>query len=219
MAWLPKTDQAKLDTWFRFDEDSFPGAACAWASQLRFGTGSDDGERYLLRLFKKSLTALDDDLSRLIARGLRRIRRVLSSHRSRDLLVEVQKVVEDRDELAIVMLDPGSPIAGSSRAIRARHSLFLTGAARKIFWRNIKRVAEALAICHAGGLFTALSANTRFSLTAMTRKTIASADMRPACMSVTVTSEAPAIRYDPREPSPSDKTGWTLAKPPPGSWV
>ncbi|HEY8128406.1 MAG TPA: AAA domain-containing protein [Hyphomicrobium sp.] len=152
MVRLPMTDQTTLDTRFRLAEDSFPGAACAWASHLRFGIGSDDGERYLLRLFKKSGTALDGDLSRLIARGLRRIRRVLSSHRSRDLLVEVREVVEDRDELAIVMPDPGSPIAGSSRAIRARQDLFLTGAGRKIFWGNIKRVAEALAICHAGGI-------------------------------------------------------------------
>jgi DNA polymerase alpha-associated DNA helicase A len=67
-------------------------------------------------------------------------------------LVEVREVVEDRDELAIVMLDPGSPIAGSSRAIRARQDLFLTGAGRKIFWRNIKRVAETLALCHAAGI-------------------------------------------------------------------
>jgi DNA polymerase alpha-associated DNA helicase A len=152
MARASKTEQTTLDTRFRFAEDSFPGAACAWASHLRFGIGSDDGERYLLRLFKKSGTELDGDLSRLIARGLRRVRRVLSSHRSRDLLVDVREVVEDRAELAIVMLDPGSPIAGSSRAIRARHALFLTGTGRKIFWRNIKRVAEALAICHAAGI-------------------------------------------------------------------
>ncbi len=152
MARLPKTDKAKLDARYRFAEDSFPGAACAWDSHLRFGIGNDDGERYLLRLFKKSGTALDGDLSRLIARGLRRMRRVLSSHLSRDLLVEVREVVEDREELAIVMLDPGSPIAGSSRAIRARQDLFLSGAGRKIFWRNITRVAEALAICHAAGI-------------------------------------------------------------------
>src|SRR5271170_3556068 len=86
MARPPKTDKSTLDARFRFAEDSFPGAACAWASHLRFGIGSDDGERYLVRLFRKSGTALDDDLSRLIARGLRRVRRVLSSHRSRDLL-------------------------------------------------------------------------------------------------------------------------------------
>ena len=152
MARPPKTDKSALDARFRFADDSFPGAVCAWESHLRFGIGNDDGERYLLRLFKKSGTELDDDLSRLIARGLRRVRRVLSSRRSRDLLVDVREVVEDRHELAIVMLDPGSPIAGSSRAIRTRQAFYLTGSGRKIFWKNIKRVAEALAICHAAGI-------------------------------------------------------------------
>jgi hypothetical protein len=130
----------------------FPGASSAWASHLRFGIGSDDGERYLLRLFKKSGTELDGDLSRLIARALRRVRRVLSSRRSRDLLVDVREVIENREELAIVMLDPGTPIAGSSRATRVRQGLFLTGAGRKIFWRNIERIAEALSICHGAGI-------------------------------------------------------------------
>lgn len=153
MARLPKTDETTLDARFRFAEDSFPAAAGGWDSRLRSATGVEDGERYLLRLFKKTGTPLDEDLSRLIARGLRRIRRVLSSRRSRDLLVEVREVVEDRDELAILMLDPGRPIAGtSSRGIRARNDLFLAGPGRKTFWRNIARVAEGLAICHNAGI-------------------------------------------------------------------
>lgn len=219
MARPPKTDQTTLDARFRFAEDSFPAAASAWASHLRFGIGREDGERYLLRLFRKSGTALDHDLSRLVARGLRRIRRVLSSRRSRELLVEVREVVEDDDELAIVMLDPGSPIAGSSRAIRARQDLFFTGDGRKTFWRNIKRVAEALAICHTAGIVHGAVSEHAISLTAMTKKTIASADTRRACISLRATSEAPAIPYDPRQPSPSDKTGWTSAEPPPPSWA
>ena len=152
MARSPKTAKSTLDDRFRFAEDSFPGAVGVWDSHLRFGVGIEDGERYLLRLFKKSGTLLDDDLSRLIARGLRRVRRVLSSRRSRELLVEVREVAEDRDELAIVMLDPGNPVAGSSRAMRARQGLFLTATGRKTFWRNITRIAEALAICHDAGI-------------------------------------------------------------------
>src|SRR5215469_9087725 len=147
-----KTDKTTLDEQFRFGEDSFRGAAAAWESHLRWGVSVNDGERYLLRLFRKTGTPLDEDLRRLIARGLRRIRRVLSSRRSRELLVEVREVVEDRNELAIVMLDPGSPLAGSSRAIRARQSLFLARTGRKTFWRNIARVAEALAVCHDAGI-------------------------------------------------------------------
>ena len=148
----PKTSKLALDARYQFAEDSFPGATGAWQSQLHSAIGTEDGEQYLIRLFKKTGTPLDTDLSQLIARGLRRIRRVLSSRRSRDLLVEVREVAEDRDELAIVMLDPGRPIAGSARAVHARHNAFLSTAGRKVFWRNIARVAEALAICHDAGI-------------------------------------------------------------------
>lgn len=152
MARLPKVDKKSLDARFRFAEDTFAGAAGGWDSQLRAATGVEDGERYLLRLFKKTGTQLDGDLNRLVARGLRRIRRVLSSRRARDLLVEVREVVEDHDELAILMLDPGSPVAGTPRAFRARHSLFLAVPERATFWRNITRVAEGLALCHDAGI-------------------------------------------------------------------
>ena len=121
-------------------------------SQLRFATGIADGEHYLLRLFKKTGTALDEDLKRLITRGLRRVRRVLSSRRARQLLVEVLEIVEDQDELGILMVDPGSPICGSSHRVRARESRLLTTTGRKVFWRNIVRVAEGLALCHDAGI-------------------------------------------------------------------
>jgi DNA polymerase alpha-associated DNA helicase A len=152
MARLPRVDKKSLNARFKFAEDSFAGAAGGWDSQLRAATGIEDGERYLLRLFKKTGTPLDGDLGRLVARGLRRIRRVLSSRRARDLLVEVREVVEDRDELGILMLDPGSPVAGTPRAFRARHGLLLAGGARATFWRNIARVAEGLALCHDAGI-------------------------------------------------------------------
>jgi DNA polymerase alpha-associated DNA helicase A len=152
MARPPKHGKGTLDARFRFAEDAFPGGIEGWNSQLRFAIGIEDGERYLLRLFKKTGTALDEDLKRLIARGLRRVRRVLSSRRARDILVEVLEVVEDQDELAILMLDPGSPICGSSHSVRARQNRLLTTAGRKVFWRNIVRVAEGLALCHDAGI-------------------------------------------------------------------
>lgn len=164
MARRTKVDQGSLNARFRFAEDGFVGAAGGWDSQLRAATGIDDGERYLLRLFKKTGTQVDADLSRLVARGLRRIRRVLSSRRARDLLVDVREVVEDREELGILMLDPGSPVAGTPRAFRARHGLFLAVSARANFWRNIERVAEGLALCHdAGIVHGAVSEHTIFS--------------------------------------------------------
>jgi DNA polymerase alpha-associated DNA helicase A len=89
MARAPTHDKSTLDARFRFADIAFPGGIEGWNSQLRSAIGIADGEHYLLRLFKKTGTALDEDLKRLITRGLRRVRRVLSSRRARELLVEV----------------------------------------------------------------------------------------------------------------------------------
>jgi DNA polymerase alpha-associated DNA helicase A len=140
MARAPTHGKSTLDARFSFADTAFPGGIEGWNSQLRFATGIADGEHYLLRLFKKTRTALDEDLKRLITRGLRRVRRVLSSRRARQLLVEVLEIVEDQDELGILMVDPGSPICGSSHRVRARESRLLTTTGRKVFWRNIVRV-------------------------------------------------------------------------------
>ncbi len=133
-----------LESRFTFAEDSLARVSGGWDSDLRPAVGLEDGERYLLRLFRKTGTALDDDLKAIVNRGLRRIRRVLSSRRAREVLVEVLEVVEDAQEIAIVMADPGSPISGTSHRRRARQGRFLTSTSRAIFWRNIVRIAEAL---------------------------------------------------------------------------
>jgi DNA polymerase alpha-associated DNA helicase A len=75
-----------------------------------------------------------------------------SSRRARQLLVEVLEIVEDQDELGILMVDPGGPICGSSHTVRARENRLLTTIGRKVFWRNIVRVAEGLALCHDAGI-------------------------------------------------------------------
>jgi DNA polymerase alpha-associated DNA helicase A len=140
-----------LDDRFRFADDSFSGGVGIWRSQFRVAIGVEDGEAYLLRLFKKTGTPLDDDLRRLIARGLRRVRRLLTSRHSRDLLVDVRGLIEDQKEFAILMLDPGTPVSASAR-IHAKQRVFLSSAGRKLFWRNITRIAEALGACHDAGI-------------------------------------------------------------------
>ncbi|HEY4201528.1 MAG TPA: AAA domain-containing protein [Devosiaceae bacterium] len=155
---------SSLEARFAFAEDSFARIEGQWDSHLRLATGCDDGEQYLVRLFKKTGTALDDDLKAIIARGLRRIRRVLSSRRAREVLVEVLEIAEDAEEIAIVMAYPGSPVSGSAQRRRAQQGRFLTSGSRGVFWRNIERVAEALALCHdAGIVHGAVSKHTIFS--------------------------------------------------------
>ncbi|MDV4183529.1 AAA domain-containing protein [Rhizobium brockwellii] len=76
----------------------------------------------------------------------------MTSKLAREVLVQVVEVSEDADELAIVMLDPGSPVSGSSHRTRARKSRFLTSAGRGVFWRNIRRVADGLRLIHEAGI-------------------------------------------------------------------
>jgi hypothetical protein len=97
-------------------------------------------------------TVIDEDLRRLIDGGLRRIRRVLSSRRAREVLVEVVEIVEDEHEFGIVMLDPGSPLRGSPRQVQARRQSCMTNTGRRNFWRNVYRVVEALTHCHDAGI-------------------------------------------------------------------
>jgi hypothetical protein len=152
MARASKLGKATLDARFTFADTALSSGVEGWNSQLRFATGVADGEPYLLRLFRKTGSPLDEDLKRLITHGLRRVRRVLSSRRARQLLVEVLDIVEDQNEIGILMVDPGSPICGSLHRVRAREGRLLTTTGRKVFWRNIQRVAEGLALCHDAGI-------------------------------------------------------------------
>lgn len=118
---------------FRFAEDSFRVGDGAWESRFRLATDVENGEPYLIRLFPKTGTAIDQDLRRLVERGLRRIRRVLSSRRARKILVEAVEIVEDEQELGIVMLDPGTPLFGSPHKVLARRQLCMTNVGRRSF--------------------------------------------------------------------------------------
>ena len=137
---------------FRFAEDSVRVGGGALESRLRPATDIETGEQYLIRLFRKTGTSIDEDLRTLVDGGLRRIRRVLSSRRARDVLVEITEIVEDECELGIVMLDPGAPLFGSPRKVQARRQLCVTNGGRRDFWRNVSRVVEALTYCHDAGI-------------------------------------------------------------------
>ncbi|RIY03843.1 helicase [Aureimonas flava] len=105
-----------------------------------------------MRLFAKTGTAIDEDVRRLVDGGIRRIRRVFSSRRAREVLVEVTEVVEDEHELGIVMLDPGTPLLGSARRTALRRQSCMTNRGRRDFWLNMSRVIEGLTNCHDAGI-------------------------------------------------------------------
>lgn len=137
---------------FKFSNDSLRAAGGALASRLNPATDLETGEQYLIRLFTKTGTSIDRDVRQLVDGGMRRIRRVFSSRRAKEVLVEVIEVVEDEYELGIVMLDPGSPLLGLPRTTNARRQSCMTNSGRRDFWRNISRVVEGLSYCHDAGI-------------------------------------------------------------------
>lgn len=113
----------------------------------------EDGEEYLLRLFEKAHSTVDDDLRRFLDASVRRMRRVLASSGARDVLVEVVDIVEDADHLGSRMINPGFPLSlRPSRATDRERESYLGTVGRARFWRNILRVADALARCHEAGV-------------------------------------------------------------------
>ncbi len=137
---------------FKFSDDSLRAAGGALASRLNPATDLETGEQYLVRLFTKTGTSIDRDVRQLVDGGMRRIRRVFSSRRAKEVLVEIIEVVEDEYELGIVMLDPGSPLLGLPRTTLARRQSCMTNSGRRDFWRNISRVVEGLTYCHDAGI-------------------------------------------------------------------
>lgn len=130
----------------------------AWASDSTFDTmmhvnDRDNGEEYLLRLFDKVGSSVDNDLRQFLEVSVRRMRRVMASSGARDVLVEVLDVVEDATNIGSRMTDPGNPLSlRSSRIVDAERSNYLGPVGRSGFWRNIARVAEALTRCHDVGV-------------------------------------------------------------------
>ena len=61
-------------------------------------------------------------------------------------------IVEDEQELAIVMVDPGIPLLGSQRSVLSRRRICMTNPGRRLFWQNISRIVEGLTFFHDAGV-------------------------------------------------------------------
>lgn len=116
-------------------------------------TGNDDGELYLLRLYPKTHTAIDQDLRSLLSEGMRRMRRVLAVDKTREVFVEAVELVEDENHIAIVMLETGHAFSEiSSQRRQAFRDAARTGVGRAKLWRGLAGIAVALDACHRAGI-------------------------------------------------------------------
>ncbi len=107
-----------------------------------------------LKLWRKTGSAVDEDLRRLWIHEMRQVQRVMAYVGARDVIVDVLEPVEDSENFGVLLECAGTPLLARMRRTGRYHWLQNLSAprSRTLFWKNIRRVATALGIVHAQGL-------------------------------------------------------------------
>lgn len=107
-----------------------------------------------LKLWRKTRTAVDEDLRQLWLHEMRQIQRVMSYSGAREVIVETVEFVEDEEDFGVVLEWAGQPLSTKLLRVNRQHWLKNLGASRPraLLWRNIRRLAVALGIVHSQGL-------------------------------------------------------------------
>jgi tRNA A-37 threonylcarbamoyl transferase component Bud32 len=112
------------------------------------------GVERTLKLWRKTGTGLDRDLRELWLHEMRQLQRVMAYSGARRLIVDVLELVEDDDHFGVVLERVGQPLETRRRSATRQHWLknLTAPRSRALFWRNIRRLGEALGIVHGQGL-------------------------------------------------------------------
>jgi hypothetical protein len=107
-----------------------------------------------LKLWRKTGATVDADLRELWLHEMRQVQRVMSYSGARETIVDILEFVEDDEELGVLLEAAGQPLAAKRQSVSRQHWLKNLGAPRPraLFWRNIRRIVDALGIVHAQGL-------------------------------------------------------------------
>ena len=143
-----------LETRFEFVGDAIaPGNQAALRSAIYAVEDRSTGTGYNLKLWRKTGSAVDDDLRQLWIHEMRQVQRVMSYAGARDVIVDVIAFVEDDENFGVLLQQVGQPLA--SKIQRAARQHWLKNClirSRILFWRNINRLVTALGIVHSQGL-------------------------------------------------------------------
>lgn len=151
----PKRRRQSLDERFTFVRD---GAVVGQRAPLRSAIfdveDKHSGAELALKLWRKTGTQVDEDLRQLWLHEMRQVQRVMSHAGARDVVVDVVELVEDDRDFGVVLQRAGEPLGDKRNRVSRQHWLRNLSAAgpRALFWRNVKRISQALGIIHAQGL-------------------------------------------------------------------
>ncbi len=152
---IPKRKRASLEDRFDFIGDAVaPGDRSVLKPAIFEVEERHSGLERSLKLWRKTATALDEDLRQLWLHEMRQIQRLMSYAGARDVIVDVLEFVEDDEDFGVVLERVGQPLTQKRKRAGRQHWLRNLNAprARILFWRNAKRLVQALGIIHAQGL-------------------------------------------------------------------
>lgn len=108
----------------------------------------------LLKVWRRRGTQIDLDVREIWQNELRQVQRLLAYSGARDVIVASEVLVETADEIALVYERVGEPL--SLLRDRASKSHWIKSLDvprnRRLFWENIGRLVDAIAITHAQGI-------------------------------------------------------------------
>jgi hypothetical protein len=150
-----KRPKPSLNDRFAFIGDAVaPGDQRALKSTLYEVEDRPTGATRCLKLWRKTSTAVDEDLRRLWRHDMRQLQRVMAYAGAREVIIDILEFVEDGENFGVLLEQAGSTLAARRRRARPDHWLKNINASRSrtLIWRNIRRIAVALGIVHAQGL-------------------------------------------------------------------
>jgi hypothetical protein len=153
-----KKSRAKLpplDDRFTFAGDAVaPGDQAALKPALYEVEDRLTGAARCLKLWRKTGTAVDDDLRGLWRHEMRQVQRVMSYAGARDVIVDVVEFVEDAEFFGVLLESAGHPLSAKKLKVKRQHWLhdLKSMRARTLLWKNFRRVATGLGIVYAQGL-------------------------------------------------------------------
>lgn len=133
---------------FEFDEDALASGdkdALQGTLWRVFDEENGSAERRL-RTWRKTGTAIDEELRYLWRHEMRQVRRLMRYRDASDVIVDVLEELEDDEEFALLLADRGDPLTWTLRRGRPRE--VPSGRKRILVWQNLARVARALGILH-----------------------------------------------------------------------
>jgi hypothetical protein len=144
-----------LDDRFTFVGDAVaPGDQAALKPALYEVEDQVTGAARCLKLWRKTGTAVDDDLRGLWRHEMRQVSRIMSYAGARDVIVDVIEFVEDEEFFGVLLESAGHPLSAKKLKVKRQHWLhdLQSTRARTLLWKNLRRIATGLGIVHAQGL-------------------------------------------------------------------